>query len=121
MLSVKIRALTGKEWDPVVWDGDVCKDHIEAENFEHSDILLLFLVFQDMVFLCNSPGCPGTHFVEQAGLKLRDLPASASRVLGLKPCNTMPGMHQTFESLPCPLCVPTPLLLLQCGNDSQVF
>jgi hypothetical protein len=27
--------------------------------------------------LC-SPGCPGTCSVDQAGLKLRDLPASAS-------------------------------------------
>ena len=31
-----------------------------------------------------SPGCPGTHFVDQAGLELRNLPASASQVLGLK-------------------------------------
>jgi hypothetical protein len=29
-----------------------------------------------------SPGCPGTHFVDQAGLELRNLPASASGVLG---------------------------------------
>jgi hypothetical protein len=41
------------------------------------------LVFQDRVSL-YSPGCPGTHFVDQAGLKLRDPPASASQVLGLK-------------------------------------
>jgi hypothetical protein len=27
---------------------------------------------------------PGTHYVDQAGLKLRDLPASASQVLGSK-------------------------------------
>jgi hypothetical protein len=26
-----------------------------------------------------SSGCPGTHFVDQAGLELRNLPASASR------------------------------------------
>jgi hypothetical protein len=39
--------------------------------------------FRDMVFLC-SPGCPGTHFVDQASLKLRNPPVSASRVLGLK-------------------------------------
>jgi hypothetical protein len=38
-----------------------------------------------------SPGCPGTHFVDQAGLKLRNLPASASRVLGSKACATTPG------------------------------
>jgi hypothetical protein len=29
------------------------------------------------------PGCPGTHSVDQAGLKLRNPPASASLVLGL--------------------------------------
>jgi hypothetical protein len=38
-----------------------------------------------------SPGCPGTHFVDQAGLELRKLPASAFRVLGLKACATKPG------------------------------
>jgi hypothetical protein len=31
--------------------------------------------------LC-SPGCPGTHSVNQAGLELRNPPASASQVLG---------------------------------------
>jgi hypothetical protein len=50
----------------------------------------LVLVFRDRVSLC-SPGCPGTHFVDQAGLELRNLPASASQVLGLKACATMPG------------------------------
>jgi hypothetical protein len=36
-----------------------------------------FLFFQDMVSL-YSPGCPGAHVVDQAGLELRNLPASAS-------------------------------------------
>jgi hypothetical protein len=42
-------------------------------------VLFLFVcfVFQDRVSLC-SPGCPGTHSVDQAGLELRNLPASAS-------------------------------------------
>ncbi|GAB1284923.1 Sodium/hydrogen exchanger 4 [Apodemus speciosus] len=40
-----------------------------------------------MVSLCSS-GCPGTHSVDQAGLELRNLPASASQVLGLKACTT---------------------------------
>jgi hypothetical protein len=31
---------------------------------------------------------PGTHFVDQASLKLRNPPASASQVLGLKACTT---------------------------------
>jgi hypothetical protein len=39
------------------------------------------------VSLC-SPCCPGTHSVDQAGLELRNPPASASRVLGLKACAT---------------------------------
>jgi hypothetical protein len=39
-----------------------------------------------------SPGCPGTHFVDQAGLELRNLTASVSQVLGLKACATMPGL-----------------------------
>jgi hypothetical protein len=45
--------------------------------------LVWFLFFRDRVSL-YSPVCPGTHFVDQAGLELRNLPASASRVLGLK-------------------------------------
>jgi hypothetical protein len=43
-------------------------------------LLLLFgfsLVFPDRVSL-YSPGCPGTYFVDQAGLELRNPPASAS-------------------------------------------
>jgi hypothetical protein len=50
-----------------------------------------FLVFQDRVSLC-SPSCPGTHFVDQAGLEFRNPPASASRVPGLKVCATTPGI-----------------------------
>jgi hypothetical protein len=39
--------------------------------------LLCLFVFPDRVSLC-SLDCPGTHFVDQAGLKLRNPPASAS-------------------------------------------
>jgi hypothetical protein len=49
--------------------------------------VVIVLVFQDRVSLC-SPGCPGTHSVDQAGLELRNLPASASQVLGLQTCAT---------------------------------
>jgi hypothetical protein len=38
--------------------------------------------------LCSPGCCPGTHFVDQAGLELRNPPASASQVLGLKTCTT---------------------------------
>jgi hypothetical protein len=44
--------------------------------------LVGFWFFQDRVFLC-SPGCPGTHSVDQAIFELRNSPASASQVLGL--------------------------------------
>jgi hypothetical protein len=45
---------------------------------------------RDRVSLC-SPVCPGTHHVDQAGLELRNSPASASQVLGSKACATMPS------------------------------
>jgi hypothetical protein len=47
--------------------------------------VVVFFVFQSRVSLCG-PGCLGTHFVDQAGLELRNPPASASQVLGLKAC-----------------------------------
>jgi hypothetical protein len=54
--------------------------------------LVGWLVFGDRVSLC-SPGCPGTHSVDQAGLELRNPPASASRVLGLKACATTARLY----------------------------
>jgi hypothetical protein len=56
---------------------------------------VLFCFFRDRVSL-YSPGCPGTHFVDQAGLKLRNLPASASQVLGLKACTITARRVFTF-------------------------
>jgi hypothetical protein len=50
-------------------------------------VFVFCFVFRDRVSLC-SHGCPGTHSVNQAGLELRNLPASASKVLGLKACAT---------------------------------
>ena len=53
--------------------------------------------------------CPRTRSVDQAGLELRDLPASASRVLGFKACATRPsgGLSSlTLASLSCPLAPP---------------
>jgi hypothetical protein len=47
--------------------------------------LFVCFVFRDRVSL-YSLGCPGCHFVDQAVLKLRNPPASASWVLGLKAC-----------------------------------
>ena len=53
-------------------------------------VCFLFCFFRDRVSLCIR-GCPGSYSVDQAGLELRNLPASASQVLGLKVCATMPG------------------------------
>jgi hypothetical protein len=52
---------------------------------------------RDRVFL-YSPGCPGTHSVDQAGLKLRNPPASASQVLGLKACATTAWFMESFNT-----------------------
>jgi hypothetical protein len=46
-------------------------------------LFFVCFVFRDRVSL-YSPGCPGTLSVDQAGLELRNLPASASQVLGLQ-------------------------------------
>jgi hypothetical protein len=40
---------------------------MDPENKE--SFFFFFLVFQDRVSLC-SPDCPGTHFIDQAGLEL---------------------------------------------------
>jgi hypothetical protein len=57
-----------------------------------SIFVLFCFVFQDRVSLC-SPGCPGTQSVDQAGLELRNPPASASQMLGLKVCTTTPSSN----------------------------
>jgi hypothetical protein len=48
-------------------------------------------------FSVCSPGCPGTHSVDQAGLELRNPPASVSRVLGLKACATTARLRQILQ------------------------
>jgi hypothetical protein len=67
---------------------------VESQCLVNTFCLFVWLVFQDRVSLC-SPGGLGTHSVDQAGLELRNPPASASRVLGLKACTATlgPGEH----------------------------
>jgi hypothetical protein len=59
-------------------------------NFLLFWFFFVLFCFFETGFLCIS-GCPGTQSVNQAGLKLRNPPASASQVLGLKVCTTTPG------------------------------
>jgi hypothetical protein len=58
-----------------------------VNTFIRQHLEVICFCFSETGFLC-SPGCPGTHFVDQAVLELRNPPASASRVLGLKACAT---------------------------------
>jgi hypothetical protein len=58
-------------------------------------LFVFVFVFQDRVSL-YSPGCPGAHSVDQAGLKLRNPPASASQVLGLKAHATTAQLKATL-------------------------
>ena len=71
--------------------GKVCREKIVRFSplgiflfcFVFCFVCLFVLLFRDRVYLC-SLGCPGTHFVDQPGLELRNLPACTSQVLGLK-------------------------------------
>jgi hypothetical protein len=54
---------------------------------------LFVCLFFETGFLCVTLA----HFVDQAGLELRNLPASASRVLGLKACATTLSRQHAFE------------------------
>jgi hypothetical protein len=93
------KAVTYSQWAHLPRQVIIASPSIQRCLRPGSTLLLLFfflfcfvwfgfvLCFQDRVSLC-SPGWPGTHFVDQAGVKLRNPPASASQVLGLKACAT---------------------------------
>ena len=56
--------------------------------------------FPDRFSLYN-PGCPGSHSVDQAGLKLKNSPASAFQVLGLQACATTARLKKVLTSTSC--------------------
>jgi hypothetical protein len=99
------------------------------------DFLFSFF-FGDRVSLC-SPGCPGTHSVDQAGLELRNLPASSFFFLKIYlfcvyECFYMlvsmfttgaqcPWRSEEFTGFPEPV---TQIVISHCvgaGNQSQVL
>jgi hypothetical protein len=62
-----------------VWLDDQSRQSVAIETtvpFERFIIIINYyfvcFVFWDGTSLCHSPGCPGTHFVDQAGLKLTE-------------------------------------------------
>jgi hypothetical protein len=57
-----------------------------------------FFVFSVFGFSRQGFSVLKTHFVDQAGLELRNPPASASQVLGLKVCATTPDHLLLFFS-----------------------
>ena len=70
-----------------------------TKNFEIS--LAIFFSFVFCFFFFETGFLfPGTHIVDKAGLELRNPPASASQVLGLKSSATTPGSFAIF----CPGC-----------------
>jgi hypothetical protein len=76
-----------------MWDGSGPQDNIlrlERTCFFFV-CLFVFVLFCFVLFFffLDFRGCPGTHCVDQAGLELRNPPASAS-VLGLKACAATP-------------------------------
>jgi hypothetical protein len=52
--------------------------------------LFVYFVFLRQGFSLCSLGCPGTRSADKAYLEVRDLPTSASQVLGFK------GMHHHY-------------------------
>jgi hypothetical protein len=65
-----------------------------------------------------SPGCPGTHFVDLVGLKLRNSPDFASQVLGLKSCTTMRALAKDLLFSRSPSCQLLALFLCEIQSSS---
>ena len=61
-------------------------------------MMMMFFVFEagSHYLTIYNPSCPGNHDLDQDGLRLRDLPASAFQVLGLKVCATMASNKNFF-------------------------
>jgi hypothetical protein len=84
--QIKIVLLIAYNWS--LNEHMLCSNAAElSKRYINLHAFFFFLVFRDRVSLCN-PGCPGAHSVDQAGIELRNPPASASQVLGLKACAT---------------------------------
>jgi hypothetical protein len=63
-------------------------------------VAVVVVLFFETGFLCIALAVLGLT-LDQAGLELRNPPASASQVLGLKACATTPGSTGSLFMLPC--------------------
>jgi hypothetical protein len=88
------RMVVAQAFNPSTWEAEVGK--FLSSTKKKKKIFIYLFGFSRQGFLC-SPGCPGTHSVDKAGLELRNPPASASRVLGLKACTTTPGINKFLK------------------------
>jgi hypothetical protein len=61
---------------------------------------LVWFWFFETGFLCVALAVLELTLLDQAGLELRNPPASASQVLGLKACATTPGCFVLFYEAP---------------------
>jgi hypothetical protein len=90
----KVRRDKNKMVGKIIWPSSrhlmIWRNYCKFCMWDNGVVACFFVfvfVFRDRVSL-YSPGYPGTHSVDQAGLKLRNPAASASQVLGLKVCTT---------------------------------
>jgi hypothetical protein len=88
--AVLVLVLQGRPIFPIL------KEYRQPPGSGGAHFFVCLFCFWDRVSLC-SPGCPGTHSVDQAGLELRNSPASASQVLGLKVCATTAWLFFFFN------------------------
>jgi hypothetical protein len=89
-----------------------CWLYLETDRIaSHGRPCLFVCIFQAGFPQC-SPCFPGTHSVDQAVLELRNPPASASQVLGLKVCTTTAQPPPPFFKI---------YLFIICKNTVAVF
>lgn len=77
-------------WELVLW-----KQCAFIDFLPFVVVFVFFSFFIDWVSLCRT-GYPGTCSVDHNGLKLRELPASAFQILGLRACSSIALLSTTL-------------------------
>ena len=96
-----------------LYSGWVFLHQLIIKKVPHKHMSVFFVCFCFRFFVClfvclfgsrvslYIPCCPGPPFVDQAGLELRNLPASASQVPGLKHVPPPPGVYVLSSQIVC--------------------